>query len=168
VLTVQELGWLQLDFSNWVAVTGVIAAITGVVLGPIIDRLGSLRILKWIVMFRFAIFLAMGLFEGMWGVSSVFKWFMLVNAIATQIVTIALIALFMRLCLNRVSASQFAVYMALANLTYSMGSGLLVLLSGFTDYRGMMLFSSLMIGVMLLLLPLVDLDRHEQDLSKLR
>ena len=168
VLTVQELGWLQLDFSNWVAVTGVIAAIAGVVLGPIIDRLGSLRILKWIVMFRLAIFLAMGLFESMWGVSSVFKWFMLVNAIATQIVTIALIALFMRLCLNRVAASQFAVYMALANLTYSMGSGLLVLLSGFTDYRGMMLFSSLMIGLMLLLLPLVDLDRHEQDLSKLR
>ena len=60
------------------------------------------------------------------------------------------------------------VYMALANLTYSMGSGLLVLLSGFTDYRGMMLFSSLLIGLMLLLLPLVDLDRHEQDLSKLR
>jgi PAT family beta-lactamase induction signal transducer AmpG len=104
----------------------------------------------------------------MWGVSSVFKWFMLVNAIATQIVTIALIALFMRLCLNRVAASQFAAYMALANLTYSMGSGLLVLLSGFTDYRGMMLFSSLMIGLMLLLLPLVDLDRHEKDLSKLR
>jgi PAT family beta-lactamase induction signal transducer AmpG len=93
---------------------------------------------------------------------------MLVNAIATQIVTIALIALFMRLCLNRVAASQFAVYMALANLTYSMGSGLLVLLSGLTDYRGMMLFSSLMIGLMLLLLPLVDLDRHEQDLSRLR
>ncbi|MBT3427052.1 MAG: MFS transporter [Gammaproteobacteria bacterium] len=167
VLTVQELGWPPLDYSNWIAVTGVIAAITGVILGPFIDRIGSLRILKWIVLFRLFTFLAMSYFDNMWGTFSLFESFILVNAIATQIVTVALIALFMRLCLQRVAASQFAVYMALANLTYSMGSGLLVPLSKLTDYSGMMLFSGLMLGLMLLLLRFVNFDRHDRDLLKL-
>ncbi len=167
VLTVQELGWLQLDYSNWVAMTGVIAAIMGVILGPLIDRIGSLRILKWIVLFRLLSFLVMAFLENSWGRFYLFESFMLINAIATQIVTVALIALFMRLCLQRVAASQFAVYMALANFTYSMGSGLLVPLSHWTDFSGMMLFSGFMIGLMLLLLRFVNFERHDEDLLKL-
>lgn len=166
ILTVQELGWPQLDYANWVAVTGVLAAIAGVVFGPMIDRIGALTVLKWVVLFRVLVFVAMAFTVEFWPSGYVFHCFMLVNAVATQWVTVAIIALFMRLCASSVAASQFAVYMALANVTYSMGSGLLALISDVIDYSGMMWLSGIMIGSMWVLLRFVDFDQHGRDLER--
>ena len=52
LLTIQTLGWDQLTYANWVAITGIIAAVAGVILGPGIDRIGALRVLKGIVIFE--------------------------------------------------------------------------------------------------------------------
>ena len=166
MLTVQELGWPQLDYANWVAVTGVIAAIAGVVFGPLIDRIGALIVLKWVVLFRVLTFVVMGFTVEYWPSGYVFHGFMLVNAVATQWVTVAIIALFMRLCAVSVAASQFAVYMALANVTYSMGSGLLALISDVIDYGEMMWLSGVLIGSMWLLLRFIDFNLHDRDIER--
>ena len=166
MLTVQELGWPQLDYANWVAATGVIAAIAGVVFGPMIDRIGALIVLKWVVLFRVLTFVVMGFTVEYWPSGYVFHGFMLVNAVATQWVTVAIIALFMRLCAVSVAASQFAVYMALANVTYSMGSGLLALISDVIDYGEMMWLSGVLIGSMWLLLRFIDFNLHDRDIER--
>jgi len=79
---------------------------------------------------------------------------------------VAIIALFMRLCAPSVAASQFAIYMALANMTYSMGSGLFAGLSGMLSYPGMMALSGSMLALMLGLLRWIDFDRHASDLKQ--
>ena len=167
MVTVQDLGWTQLAYSNWIAVTGVTAAIFGVLCSAWIDRAGALRVLKWIVLVRVALLALIAALEPFWGFYRVFESFLMINALATQLVTVALIALFMRLCLVRVAASQFAVYMALANVTYSMGSGLMVPLSQWTDYAGMMLFCVMLTGLMWALIHWVNFERHDRDLNRL-
>ena len=167
MVTVQDLGWTQLAYSNWIAVTGVTAAIFGVLCSAWIDRAGALRVLKWIVLVRVALLALIAALEPFWVFYRVFESFLMINALATQLVTVALIALFMRLCLVRVAASQFAVYMALANVTYSMGSGLMVPLSQWTDYAGMMLFCVMLTGLMWALIHWVNFERHDRDLNRL-
>ena len=72
----------------------------------------------------------------------------------------------MRLCAVSVAASQFAVYMALANVTYSMGSGLLALISDVIDYGEMMWLSGVLIGSMWLLLRFIDFNLHDRDIER--
>ncbi|MAI54963.1 MAG: hypothetical protein CBC55_11540 [Gammaproteobacteria bacterium TMED95] len=166
LLTIQTLGWDQLTYANWVAITGIIAAVAGVILGPGIDRIGALRVLKGIVIFRVLTFVVMALTADFWASAYWFETFLMINAVATQVVTVAIIALFMRLCAPSVAASQFAIYMALANMTYSMGSGLFAGLSGMLSYPGMMALSGLMLALMLGLLRWIDFDRHASDLKQ--
>jgi PAT family beta-lactamase induction signal transducer AmpG len=166
LLTIQTLGWDQLTYANWVAITGIIAAVAGVILGPGIDRIGALRVLKGIVIFRVLTFGVMALTADFWTSAYWFETFLMINAVATQVVTVAIIALFMRLCAPSVAASQFAIYMALANMTYSMGSGLLAGLSGMLSYPGMMALSGSMLALMLGLLRWIDFDRHASDLKQ--
>ncbi len=67
LVTVQDLGWTQLAYSNWIAVTGVTAAIFGVLCSAWIDRTGALRVLKWVVLARFGLLALMALLEPFWG-----------------------------------------------------------------------------------------------------
>jgi len=166
LLTIQSLGWDQLTFANWVAVTGIIAAVAGVIFGPAIDRVGALRVLKAVVIFRVFSFALMAVTVDFWALGYWFETFLMVNAVATQVVTVAIIALFMRLCAPSVAASQFAIYMALANMTYSMGSGMFAGLSGILSYPAMMALLGLMLGLMLVLLRWIDFDQHALDLKQ--
>ncbi len=167
MVTIQALGWSQLTYANWIAITGVAAAVLGVLCSPWIDRVGALRVLRWVVMFRIGLLGLTAALEPYWGIHQVFEAFLMINAVATQLVTVALIALFMRLCSPRVAASQFAVYMALANMTYSLGSGLMVPLSHWTHQAGIMLFCAILITLMWLLIHWVNFERHDQDLHRL-
>ena len=97
----------------------------------------------------------------------VYKSMMLLSAISSQFVTITIIALFMRLCFPSIAATQFAVYMASANLALSMGNGLVVPLDSLLDYSEMFLFVAGLHLVFLFLLPLISFERHESDNAKL-
>ena len=165
LLTIQVLGWDQITFANWVAVTGIFAAIAGVIFGPGIDRIGALRVLKGVVIFRLLTYVLMALTADFWTSAYWFETFLTINAVATQVATVAIIALFMRLCAPSVAASQFAIYMALANMSYSIGSGLFAGLSAIIPYSGMMTLLSLMLGFMLVLLRWIDFDRHDSALN---
>ncbi|MBL6690586.1 MAG: MFS transporter [Pseudomonadales bacterium] len=163
VMTVQDLGWAQTDWSNYYATAGIIASVVAVVLGPLIDRIGSFRVLTGAIAFRLVLFAAFALTSTYWQHTEWVQGMVLLAYISSQIVTVTIIALFMRLCLKRVSATQFAVYMASANLTYSMGSGAVAPLGAFMDYQGMFLVMAGLHLAFLLLLPLMNFERHERD-----
>jgi MFS transporter, PAT family, beta-lactamase induction signal transducer AmpG len=162
VLTVQELSWEQTDYTQLVALAGVVAAVFGVLMGPVVDRFGATRILTIVVGIRAAMFLLVGLAESLWQQSLFFQTVVMVDRLSGQVVTIAIISLFMRICLPAVSATQFAVYMASANLTLSMGSGLAAPLA-FLSSSQMFLVMAGLSAMFLLLWPLLDLGRHERD-----
>lgn len=167
VLTVQELSWAQTDYTQLVATAGIVAAIFGVLMGPVVDKFGATRILTVVVGVRAAMYLFVGLGESFWQHSLFFETVVLIDRMSGQIVTIAIISLFMRICMPSVSATQFAVYMASANLTLSMGSGLAAPLA-FLDSSQMFLVMAGLCGLFLLLWPLLDLPRHERDAKALQ
>jgi PAT family beta-lactamase induction signal transducer AmpG len=167
VITVQTLGWAQTDYTSWVALAGVIGAVVGVVFGPLIDRIGTYRILGWAIGFRMVLFGAFGLGETYWQTVEVYEAMLMANYISSQFVTITIISLFMRICSKTVAATQFAVYMASANLTLSMGSAMVAPLSSFLSYSQMFLFASGLSLFFLLLLPFFKIERHDDDLSRL-
>ena len=163
VLTVGELDWKQTDWSNFYAMSVIIAAVVAVVFGPLIDRVGAFRVLAASVAFRLLLFASFALAADYWQQSGWVKGMLLLTYISGQLATVTITALFMRLCLKRVSATQFAVYMASANLTYAMGSGAVVPLDRFLDYPGMFLFMAGLHLFFLLLLPFVNFEGHERD-----
>ena len=166
VLTVQELGWAQTEYSQLVATAGVAAAVFGVLMGPVIDRYGATRVLTIAVGIRALVFLTVGLTSSLWQADYYFQGVLMVNYLSGQIVTISIIALFMRICLPKISATQFAVYMASANLTLSIGSGLAAPLASL-DYSQMFLVVAGFNVLFLVLWPLLDLKRQQRDLDLL-
>jgi PAT family beta-lactamase induction signal transducer AmpG len=167
VLTVQELGWLQTDFSQWVAFSGVAAAIFGVLLGPVVDRFGAKLALMLAVLVRAVMFAAVGFMEFLWQDLLFFKVVILISYLSGQVVTIAIISLFMQISFQRVAATQFAVYMALANLSMSMGSALIAPMDGVLSYSQMFYVMATLNVLFLLLWPLFNLVRHRSDVQVL-
>ena len=122
VFGVQEIGLSDIqyaDFSFW-ATLG--AAIFGALLGPSIDRFGARRFLL-IALFGAAIcHVVVGLLETLWTSMPFMVTLAVVNAAFGQLVFVTTIAIFMTICWSKVSATQFAIYMAMANLSRSIGS----------------------------------------------
>jgi PAT family beta-lactamase induction signal transducer AmpG len=167
VLTVQDLGWSQTDFSQWIAIAGVAAAIFGVLLGPVVDRFGAKITLMLAILVRAVIFGVLGFLQSLWQDPLFFKVAILISFLSGQIVTIAIISLFMQISFQRVAATQFAVYMALANLTSSMGSALVAPMDGVLTYSQMFYVIATLNVLFLLLWPLFNLVRHRSDVQEL-
>jgi len=167
VLTVQDLGWLQTEYSQWVAVAGIVAAVFGVLLGPVVDKFGAKIALSIAIAVRAAMFVAVATLQSWWQDPMFFKAVILLSNLSSQIVTIAIIALFMQLSFQKVAATQFAVYMALANLTLAMGSALIAPMDGVLDYSQMFYVMAALNVLFLMLWPLVNLDRHRADMQAL-
>lgn len=168
VLTVQDLGWSQEDFSQIVAMSGVAAAIFGVLLGPVVDRFGAKITLTIAVLIRVLLFFAVGILQTHWQDPLFFEAVILLNYLSAQIVTIAVISMFMQISFQQVAATQFAVYMALANLTFSMGSALVAPMDAVFSYSQMFFVMAALNGLFLLLWPLLNLERHRQDMQLLQ
>ncbi|MDA0271676.1 MAG: MFS transporter [Proteobacteria bacterium] len=162
-ITVQQLGWAQTEYANWLAITGVVASVIGVVFAAMVDRAGLVKVLFAFILIRMLGFAIFAYSEVYWQNVEYFKAMLLLADITSQFVTMTVIALFMRLCLPQVAATQFAVYMASANLTRSLGSGAVVPLSDLMDYSQMFLLMAGLHLVFLLLLPLLNFQKHERD-----
>lgn len=105
--------------SSWI---GIGAAAAGALLGPLIDAAGARRFLLGALLLSAACHLVAGLAPALWQDLGTLIPLAVVAAIAGQLVFVAIIALFMNLCWSKVAATQFAVYMSLANLSSSAGS----------------------------------------------
>ena len=134
-------------------------------LGPVVDRFGAKTALKIAILVRAVMFVAVGFLQSLWQDPLFFKVALLISYLSSQIVTIAIISLFMQISFQRVAATQFAVYMALANLTFSMGSALVAPMDGVLTYSQMFYVMATLNVLFLLLWPLFNLVRHRRDVQ---
>ncbi len=122
VIAVGELGYTSNDYSYWSAITGFVAAVFGLLVGPLIDRYGARRFMLASMLMMAMLYFIVAATTSLWSAG----WFVLlvlfVDALVGQIVFIAFIALHMNICWARISATQFAIYMAWANLSRSIGA----------------------------------------------
>jgi PAT family beta-lactamase induction signal transducer AmpG len=122
IAAVKLFGFTSAQWSNLVAVMGLAGAVGALALGPLIDRFGAKTMLLLTVgVVTLHAFLLAGT-QGAWN-DSRYVLFMLSAYVLLQPVTmVCVIALAMSICATRVSATQFAVYMSMANLGLSFGS----------------------------------------------
>ena len=118
---VQELGLTGAQYSNYSSGMSLVAAVIGIALGPFIDRFGARRFLMGALVVGAACHLCAGLLADGGHDLVVFASLAVVIYIVGQVVFVTIIALFMNLCWTRVAATQFAVYMALANVGSASG-----------------------------------------------
>ena len=118
---VQELGLSGARYSQFASGMSLAAAVIGVGIGPYIDRFGARRFLLGALVTGAVFHLAAGMLADDRGNLIVFGSLAIVVYVVGQVVFITVIALFMNLCWTKVAATQFAVYMALANVGIASG-----------------------------------------------
>ncbi|MGI9221927.1 MAG: MFS transporter [Woeseiaceae bacterium] len=146
------------EWSQLVALMGLIGAATALLLGPMIDRFGAKRmlILTTFLVALHAILLAQTQF--MWEDALYVKVMLSVWVILGPVTMVCMIALAMTICSGETSATQFAIYMSIANLGNSAGSKTYGLIAESTSY----IEAYLLLGtITLILIFVIFFHRHK-------
>ena len=167
-VVVQQLGIASTDYSSWISITGLIAALAGLGLGVFIDRLGVKR-------FYLGALLAYGLLATAVGFSA-FAWesslfLMTVSALQAFIyqgVFVSFIAIHMKLCGTRVAATQFAIYMGVVNFARSLGATAIGALQPYLAYDQMFFVVGAGFFLAVVLLWNANLQSHRQRIGSLQ
>ena len=127
--TVQNLGWEATESAGIRAIAVMCSMVVGIAFSPLIDKIGqrntivTVALLVAVIIFGYS-FLPASYNEPGSG-SDVWKWFLYVIYSLDQLYTIAFFATCMFICNRSVAATQFAIYMACANLGGIAGSTLI-------------------------------------------
>lgn len=121
-----SVGWDVDEISSLTATAGLVAGILCMTLGGWLgDRFGAKRIgIMW-TLAGLAMCAAMYLGEAVWGRSEVFMAFVFAWVSIDMLLTVAVLPICMRLCDAKVAATQFTIYMAVANFGISFGAFML-------------------------------------------
>lgn len=122
VIVTQDLGYESTVYSYWTSTFSLVAAVLGLLLGPMIDKAGAQKILFAALIGYSLTFFIAGSFVEFWTIPLFALGVGAAEALLTQAIFISFIALHMSICWNKVSATQFAIYMAWANLGRSIGA----------------------------------------------
>ncbi len=153
IFTVKSLGWDNLLYNNIFAQAGVVAAILGVVAAVFIDRKGAQLTLSLVTLLKIASLVLVALLADWWHEPWLFKSLVFLSQFLSQVILVAIIAMFMKLCGPRVAATQFAVYMALSNLAYSGGAFFLAGVSDLLTGQGILLLCAVFYVLLFLVFP---------------
>lgn len=167
VFAVQELGYSSADYSQAYGTLIGVGAVAGLAVGPLVDRFGvKTMLLVALIGGAFLVFSFMGL-ESHWSTRNWVLGWLVVYLLIEQVVFICLIAQYMSLTWQKIAATQFAVYMALANLGRSTGAGVFAYLSLEVNYPA--IFAAIgalyLLGIIFLLA--FNERRHLTDLKRL-
>lgn len=167
IVVVQDLGFESTDYSSFISAIGFIAAMAGLVLGLVIDRKG--------VKFFYALVLGLygmlciftGLMESSWTSARFLITISIIQAFIYQGGFISFIASCMKLCWQKVSATQFAIYMAGANIGLSMGAGTYAALESALSSSQMFMALGLVFFVGVIFVWLTDFGTHDSRVNML-
>jgi PAT family beta-lactamase induction signal transducer AmpG len=134
IAAVKLFSFTTTQWSQLVAMMGLTGAFAALALGPLIDRFGArTMLLLTIGVVCSHAFLLAGT-QQLW-TNSTYVLLMLSAYVLMQPVTmVCVIALAMSICSTRISATQFAIYMSMANLGHSAGSKIFGSVSGYTSF----------------------------------
>ena len=164
---VDEIGVTAAEYSQFISLLGLIAAVIGVLLGPLIDRQGAKRFLMISLVASAACHIAAGLLAELWQNMDFIVALYFVGAVASQLIFVAIIALFMNLCWTAVAATQFSVYMALANVSRTVGGLFFAPVADELSYSQDFLIMGVLLGLAAFLLVLFDPASHTRRLGQL-
>jgi len=168
VMTVQELGWLDTEFSNVFATASLVAGLGGMFIGgALADFFGKVRMMAAFLIGLIVLVIAMSLAAPYWTHREVVIAFIVAFYTLYCFYTISVFATAMQLCWVRVSASQFTLYMAVSNLGLAVGAWVFGQLTRVFDYPQVIL-TFVVVGLFgLALMRFVHLEAHGRRLEEI-
>lgn len=168
VFTVQELGWTDVSYSQTFATVNMISGILGMfVAGALIDFFGKIRMMTIYLCCLIAIFFAMSFMKSYWQNDMFIFGFFAGFFILDTFITIAVFAIAMQLCWKRISATQFTLFMAIANIGLATGAKLLGPLTTNLSWEFVILSVVIFTSVMLVLIRYIHFDSHLKKVNRL-
>ena len=117
IFTVQELGWTNVAYSQYYSSATLIGGISGMIIGGfLIDRSGKKRMMSLYFIGMVIITAALSYFKIYWVNTTFIFSFMVIYNLLYTFACIGIFAIAMQCCWKKVSASQFTLYMTIANL----------------------------------------------------
>ncbi|MEQ8860463.1 MAG: MFS transporter [Pseudomonadales bacterium] len=167
VFAVNELGFASEQYSSVMGVGSIVAAVLGLLAGPLIDRFGAKRGLLFGMLGSAASLLVFAGTPGLWDELGFLFAMLFAVLIFNQVFFIGCIAESMTLSWPRVAATQFAVYMAVANLARSGGGWIYGAIGDLFDFQTLFLVTAGFFVVAVMALVPYDVGRHRRRLDVL-
>jgi PAT family beta-lactamase induction signal transducer AmpG len=152
IAAVKLFGYTTQQWSQLVAMMGLIGAVVALMLGPLIDRLGAKRILAITIALVGIHAVLIAQTQGLWQDTLYIRVMLSIWVLMSPVVMVAIIALAMAICSSSNSATQFAIYMSLANLGASAGSKVYGMVAEESSYVDNYMMLAVLVAVMMVIL----------------
>lgn len=160
IAAVKLFGYTTQQWSQLVAFMGLVGAAVALSLGPVIDRFGAKRILFLTVSLVAMHALLIAQTQSMWQDTTYVRVMLSIWILMLPVVMVCIIALAMAICSSSNSATQFAIYMSVANLGHSAGSKIYGMIADQSTYVDTyMTLAALAVAMIFILL----FHRHKAD-----
>ncbi|MCO4762164.1 MAG: MFS transporter [Myxococcales bacterium] len=166
VFFTQRLGWTGAEkamLDGWAVWLGLAGSIGG---GWVADRVGAKAVIATGALGLAGVWLGFALLEPFW---TTVKWIpiglLLLEPLLQSVMTVGLFALFMSISWPKVAATQFTAYMALLNLSTTIGHWLAGPIDEVLDFQGLYFVGGALQASMVLLLPLIDMRETRRVLG---
>ncbi len=168
VFTIQQLGWTQTGYSNVLATANIIGGLIGMFAGgAIVDFFGKKRMMNLYAIILIVLVSSLAFLKIGWSNSSFITGFILIYYSLYTLFNIALFASAMHLCWKRVSATQFTIYMAIANMGLATGASFLGPLKANFDWEYVIISFVIFAVIMIFFLQFVNFKPHLKHIEEL-
>lgn len=167
VMAVQDMGYASEEYAYWFGMFSAAAAALGIFFGPLIDRFGARRLLALAMVGAALVSSTFAAATSLWQNTTFVATMLATGLIFLQAFFVSMIALFMGICWSQVAATQFAIYMSLANLSRSAGAAVYAVLAVPLGSSGMLYLMAALFIVAALLLSRFDARSHDERLAEL-
>ena len=163
IAAINLFGFTTPEWSQLVAVMGLAGAAVALALGSMIDRFGAKRMLVLTISLVATHAFLLAQTQYLWENATYVKVMLAAWVLLGPVTMVCMIALAMTICSSATSATQFAIYMSLANLGASAGSKTYGVISEQTSYAQ----AYLLLGtITVALIAIILFHRHSPDQSK--
>ena len=170
IFTVQELGWTNIAYSQFYSSATLIGGISGMIIGGfLIDRFGKKRMMSLYFLGMILITAALSYFKMYWVNTTFIFSFMIIYNMLYTFACIGIFAIAMQCCWKKVSASQFTLYMTIANLGRIALAALIGPIKANFNWQMALFAFAVMIILALVLLQFLNVNKQAQrvvDLEK--
>ncbi len=166
IFTVKALGWTDQAYSRFFALASLVGGIGGMLIGGIlIDRYGKLRMLNIYFFLLISATAGLAFLQQFWDNVWLISGYMIVYEILYVFTCIGIFATAMECCWKKVSATQFTLYMTIANLGRIAGAKLIGPMKSQFSWEYTLLFFALAIAICWIVIRVTHINKQVEQIS---